>query len=120
MLLYESEYVVLIRKALFEDDSNIKSLPASHLELQAGFNEFVSTTTIAALASPIAAATISPLLQFLLENRDCFKNCTAYGYYEWLQSEDVDSFQDFVDAIQDEDFVVKMKQRGIKVIIIFI
>ena len=106
----------IIRKDLFEDDSNT----ASHLELQGGFNEFVSTTTIAALTSPIAAATISPLLQFLLENRDCFKNCTAYEYYEWLQSEDVDSFQDFVDAIQDEDFVVKMKQRGIKVIIIFI
>ena len=110
MLLYESEYVVLIRKALFEDDSNIKSLPASHLELQAGFNKFVSTTTTTALTSTIAVATISPLLQFLLENLDCSKNCTVYEYYEWHQSEDVDSLQYFVEAIQNEDFAVKMIQ----------
>ena len=58
---------------------------------------------------------ISPLLQFLLENQDCFKNCTAYEYHEWLQSEDVELLQDFAEAIQDDDFTVKMKQRGKKV-----
>ena len=60
-------------------------------------------------------ASISPLLQFLLENQDCFKNCTAYEYYEWLRSEDVESLQDFAEAVQDDDFAVKMNQRGIKV-----
>ena len=61
---------------------------------------------------------ISPLLQFLqflLENQDCFKNCKAYEYYEWPQSDDVESLQDFAEAIQDDDFTVKMKQRGKKV-----
>ena len=58
---------------------------------------------------------ISPLLQFLLENQDCIKNCTAYEYYEWLKSEDVESLQDFAEAIQDDDFAVKMQKRGIKV-----
>ena len=58
---------------------------------------------------------ISQLLQFLLENQDCFKNCTAYEYHEWLQSEDVELLQDFAEAIQDDDFTVKMKQRGKKV-----
>jgi hypothetical protein len=106
-------------KESLEDDSKMISLPASDLELQAGTNEFVSTPTATAFTASIMVATISPLLQFLMENQDCFKNCTAYEYYEWLQSEDVDSLLDFAEAIQDDDFSVKMKQHGIKVIMFY-
>ena len=92
-------------------DDVVTTTPASNLQNNA---DDVVTTTSASTATA-AVATISSLLQFLSENEDCLKNCTVNEYYAWLQSEDVDSLQDFAEAIEDDDFAVKMKQRGIKV-----
>lgn len=55
------------------------------------------------------------LLHFLHAQSACLK-CSVEEFYQWLQSEDIDTLKDLVEAFSDPDFVRKdMQDHGLKV-----
>jgi hypothetical protein len=73
-------------------------------------------------AMPIKTAVLTPtsdglgtekLLAFLEQQKSCFK-CPPARFYEWLLSEDMDTFENFVEACSDEDYHTVMQENGLK------
>ena len=62
-----------------------------------------------------AATKQDGLLNFLQSQSACLK-CSAEKFHAWLQSEDITTLDDLVDAIEDDDFVrSEMQRNGLKV-----
>jgi len=76
-----------------------------------------SPADIAPSVSPDGTASLEPdaLLNFLRDQSSCLKS-SAEKFFSWLQSEDINSIDELIEAIEDDDFVrTEMQSNGLKV-----
>lgn len=76
-----------------------------------------SPSDIAHSISPDGTASLEPdaLLNFLRDQSSCLKS-SAEKFFYWLQSEDINTIDELMEAIEDDDFVrTEMQSNGLKV-----